>query len=76
MIRGIRVIKGRLRRCQPLGKQVVKARIRKTMSHRVSYALRGRRFVVRSDEKLIAFLELERITHESALSALLGDDTH
>jgi len=46
------------------------------MSHRVNYALRGKRFVVRSDEKLIAFLELEGITHESALSALLGDDTH
>ena len=25
----------------------------------------GRRFLVRSDEKLAAFLELERITHES-----------
>jgi hypothetical protein len=36
----------------------------------------GRRFVVRSDEKLAAFLELERITHELALSALLGDDCH
>jgi hypothetical protein len=35
----------------------------------------GKRFV-RSDEKLTAFLELERITHELALSALLGDDTH
>jgi hypothetical protein len=34
----------------------------------------GTRFVVRSDEKLSAFLELERITHELALSALLGDD--
>jgi hypothetical protein len=34
----------------------------------------GRRFVVRSDEKLSAFLELERITHELAVSALLGDD--
>jgi hypothetical protein len=34
----------------------------------------GRRFVVRSDEKLAAFLELERITHELAVSALLGDD--
>ena len=33
----------------------------------------GKRFVVRSDEKLTAFLELERITHELALSALLGD---
>jgi hypothetical protein len=36
----------------------------------------GKRFVVRADEKLSAFLELERITHEFALSALLGDDTH
>jgi hypothetical protein len=26
-----------------------------------------------SDEKLSAFLELERITHEIAVSALLGD---
>jgi hypothetical protein len=33
----------------------------------------SKRFVVRSDEKLAAFLELERITHELALSALLGD---
>ena len=36
----------------------------------------GKRFIVRSDEKLTAFLELERITHELALSALLGDDSH
>ena len=36
----------------------------------------GKRFVVRSDEMLSAFLELERITHALALSALLGDDTH
>jgi hypothetical protein len=36
----------------------------------------GKRFAVRSDEMLTAFLELERITHELALSALLGDDTH
>ena len=36
----------------------------------------GKRFVVRSDELLTAFLELERITHESALSALLGNDSH
>ena len=35
----------------------------------------GKRFVVRSDEMLSAFLELERITHELALSALLGGDT-
>ena len=35
----------------------------------------GKRFVVRSEEKLTAFLELERITHELALTALLGDDT-
>ena len=34
----------------------------------------GKRFVVRSDEMLSAFLELERITHELAVSALLGDD--
>jgi hypothetical protein len=33
----------------------------------------GKRFVVRADEKLTAFLELERITHELALSAVLGD---
>jgi hypothetical protein len=31
----------------------------------------GKRFIVRSDEILSAFLELERITHELALSALL-----
>ena len=36
----------------------------------------GKRFVVRSDQMLAAFLELERITHELALSALLGDDLH
>jgi hypothetical protein len=35
----------------------------------------GKRFIVRSDEKLTAFLELERITHELAVSALLGDDS-
>ena len=34
----------------------------------------GKRFVVRSDEMLSAFLELERITHELAISALLDDD--
>ena len=34
----------------------------------------GKRFIVRSDELLTAFLELERITHELALSALLGDN--
>ena len=34
----------------------------------------GKGFVVRSDEPLTAFLELERITHELAVSALLGDD--
>ena len=32
----------------------------------------GKRFVVRSEEKLTVFLELERITRELALSALLG----
>ena len=31
----------------------------------------GKRFVFRSDEKLTAFLELERITHGLAVSALL-----
>jgi hypothetical protein len=36
----------------------------------------GKRFVVRSDEMLSAFLELERITHELALTAILGDDSH
>ena len=36
----------------------------------------GKRFVVRSHEILTAFVELERITHELALSALLDDDTH
>ena len=30
----------------------------------------------RSDEKLTAFLELERITHELTVSALLSDDAH
>jgi hypothetical protein len=34
------------------------------------------RFVVRSDEMLSAFLELERITHELALSALLDRDSN
>ena len=34
----------------------------------------GKRYVVHADEKLTAFFELERITHELALSALLGDD--
>jgi hypothetical protein len=34
----------------------------------------GKRFVVRSDEMLSAFLELERIAHELAVSALLGDE--
>jgi hypothetical protein len=36
----------------------------------------GKRFVVRSGELLTAFLELERITHELAVSALLGDDSN
>jgi hypothetical protein len=36
----------------------------------------GKRFVVGSDEIATAFLELERITHELAISALLADDTH
>ena len=36
----------------------------------------GKRFVIRSDEKLSAFLELERITQEIVISVLLGDDTN
>jgi hypothetical protein len=36
----------------------------------------GKRYVVHADERLTAFLELERITHELAVSALLGDDNH
>lgn len=36
----------------------------------------GKRYVVQADEKLSAFLELERITHKLAVSALLNDDTH
>jgi hypothetical protein len=35
----------------------------------------GKRYVVRSEEMLTAFLELEQITHELAVSALLGDDS-
>jgi hypothetical protein len=34
----------------------------------------GKRYVVRSEELLTAFLELERITHELAVSALLSND--
>ena len=36
----------------------------------------GKRFIVRLDEKLTAFLELERITHELAVSTLIGDDSN
>jgi hypothetical protein len=36
----------------------------------------GQRFVVRADELLTAFLELERITHELPVSAVLGDDSY
>jgi hypothetical protein len=36
----------------------------------------GKRYVVRSEEMLSAFLELERITHELAVSSLLGDDSN
>jgi hypothetical protein len=36
----------------------------------------GKRYVVRSDEKLTAFLKLERITHEFASSALFGDNNN
>lgn len=35
----------------------------------------GNRYVVRSDELLSAFLELERTTNELAVSALLSDDS-
>jgi hypothetical protein len=35
----------------------------------------GKRFIVTADEKLTAFLELERIT-QLAVSALLRDDSH
>jgi hypothetical protein len=34
----------------------------------------GKRYVVRSEELLTSFLELERITHELAVSALLKTD--
>jgi hypothetical protein len=34
----------------------------------------GKRYVVHADELLTAFLELERITHQLAVSALLDDD--
>ena len=36
----------------------------------------GKRYVVRSDEKLAAFIELERITHQLAVSVLLGDQSN
>ena len=36
----------------------------------------GKHFVVHPDKKVTAFLELERITHEWAVSALLGNDNH
>jgi hypothetical protein len=37
----------------------------------------GKRYIVRSEELLTAFLELERITHELAVSTLLkGDDSN
>ncbi|HZS18164.1 MAG TPA: hypothetical protein VFA51_09570 [Candidatus Udaeobacter sp.] len=36
----------------------------------------GKRYVVRSDVLLTAFLELERITHEVAVSALVGDKSN
>jgi len=35
----------------------------------------GKRFVVGSDERLTLFPELERITHQLAVSTLLKDDT-
>ena len=36
----------------------------------------GKRYVVRADELLTAFLELERITHQLAVSALLDNDAN
>ena len=36
----------------------------------------GKRYIVHAGEKLTASLELERITHELTVSALLGDDTN
>ena len=36
----------------------------------------GKRFIVRSDEKLTALLELERITNRLAVSALLEDNSN
>jgi hypothetical protein len=36
----------------------------------------GKRYVVHAEKKLSAFLELERITHALAVSALLGDDSN
>jgi hypothetical protein len=36
----------------------------------------GKHYAVHADEKLAVFFELERITHELAVSALLGDDAH
>jgi hypothetical protein len=36
----------------------------------------GKGLVARSDEMLTAFLELEKLTRELALSALLCEDTH
>jgi hypothetical protein len=36
----------------------------------------GKRYVVHADQRLSAFLELERSTHELAFSALLGDDSN
>lgn len=36
-------------------------------------ATTAKKFIVRSDEQLTAFLELDRITNELAVSALLAD---
>jgi hypothetical protein len=36
----------------------------------------GKRYVVHADQRRTAFLELERITHELAVSALLREDSN
>lgn len=48
----------------------------RTVQKRLASGDDGKRYVVHADQKLTAFLELERITHELALSTLLGDDSH
>jgi hypothetical protein len=40
-----------------------------------AYRNDGRKFIVRLDEQLTAFLELDRITNELGVSAVLSDDS-